>query len=371
MSGHPYLWLAAISLVLGLVAGVVLFRADYCMAGMFRDLFLFRQTFMLRTLLLLITVSMVLVEIARLLGLLRNYPFPFLGPPSLANLIGGALFGVGMVLAGGCVIGTLYKLGSGRRSSLLAGLGLILGSTLYAEIHPGWSRLVKATTLSRSVTLPQLLGFGPTGPILLLSALAGLVLWHWGRRGKLVRPAVVAGDLQPWLAAFILAGLGVASWLLVGMPLGITTGYAKIGAFLEGAVWPQHVARLSFFQTSPLVYRPPLFSTTVVGGPGPYFDAIAAVQLPLIAGIILGAFLASVRLGEFAPAGPLPMRQAISALGGGVVMGLAARLVPACNVWHLFGGVPVLAMQSLLFLLGMLPGAWLGSKMLARWVLKP
>jgi len=51
-------------------------------------------------------------------------------------------------------------------------------------------------------------------------------------------------------------------------------------------------------------------------------------------------------------------------------MGVAARMAPACNVWHLLGGVPILAAQSILFVLGMVPGAWLGSRLLTRLVLR-
>ena len=130
-------------LFVGLVAGFLMHRSDYCLAGMFRDFFLFRSTLMLRTLLLLIITSMVLFEGARLCGLLPLHPFPLLGSVSGTNIIGGFLFGVGMVLAGGCVVGTLYKMGAGSILSLVAFIGLLTGSGFYAEIHPFWSTLAK------------------------------------------------------------------------------------------------------------------------------------------------------------------------------------------------------------------------------------
>jgi hypothetical protein len=55
---------------------------------------------------------------------------------------------------------------------------------------------------------------------------------------------------------------------------------------------------------------------------------------------------------------------------GGLLLGLAARMAPSCNVWHLWGGVPILAMQSLLFLAGLLPGAWIGARLLTRFVVR-
>ncbi|MCF6187818.1 MAG: YeeE/YedE family protein, partial [Desulfobulbaceae bacterium] len=75
---------------------------------------------MLRALLLLIVASMVLFEMFRQLGFLPLYPFPLLGSPSLANIVGGILFGIGMVTAAGCVVGTLYKMGGGSVISATA-----------------------------------------------------------------------------------------------------------------------------------------------------------------------------------------------------------------------------------------------------------
>jgi len=63
-------------------------------------------------------------------------------------------------------------------------------------------------------------------------------------------------------------------------------------------------------------------------------------------------------------------RQYIAAILGGFLLGMAARMVPGCNIWHLWGGLPILAGQSLLFLLGILPGTWIGSKLLSRFVIR-
>jgi len=53
---------------------------------------------------------------------------------------------------------------------------------------------------------------------------------------------------------------------------------------------------------------------------------------------------------------------------GGVIMALGSRMTPGCNIWHLLGGLPLFTMQSLLFLVGLLPGAWLGAILLRRLV---
>jgi uncharacterized membrane protein YedE/YeeE len=367
----PYLQLAASSLAIGLAAGYAMHRSDFCMTAAFRDMFLFRDFFLMRQVALVIVLSMALFEGGRLAGVIAHHPFPNIGAPSLTNVLGGFVFGVGMVLAGGCVCGSLFKFGAGSATSLLAVVGMLAGSALYAEIHPQWAALAKATALlGGAVTVPQWLGLPP--PLLLLPLVAALALWFARefRAGRMQRPAFAAGHLAPWRAAVILAMLGFASYVLVGMPLGVTTTYSKLGLALESLVAPEHVKGLAYAAAMPLDYVPPFAERAIRGGPGPQLDAIAAIQYPLILGIVGGAFWSARRLGEFRLQWRLPPRQFASALAGGILLGLAARMAPSCNLWHLWGGLPILAWQSLLFVFGLLPGTWLGSRLLTRFVVR-
>jgi uncharacterized membrane protein YedE/YeeE len=370
MVESPFLLIAATSAAAGLIAGFVMHRSDFCVTAMFRDLFLVGDFFLLRMLVLLVVVSMVAFELGRAGGMLTPYPFPLLGPGSLATLIGGLVFGIGMVLAGGCVVGTLYKLGAGSMISAVAFFGLLAGSALYAEWHPWWSAFARATALGPAITLPQWLDVAPAPLILPLAAIGAAYLYRCRRRGLLTRPAYAAGHIPPWQAALILAAVGFVSWLFIGMPLGITTSYAKLGASVEALFWPGHVAGLAYFQALGLNYKPPFATEPVSGGAGPQLDAIAAIQYPLIVGIILGAAVSALQVREWRLHWRIPPRHYASALLGGLLLGAGARMVPGCNIWHLWGGLPILAVQSLLFLLGILPGAWIGGKLLTRYVVR-
>lgn len=357
-------------LLIGSVAGFVMHRSDFCVAGMFRDLFLFRASSRLKCLLLLVAVSMLLFEGIRLSGWVP-VPYPFFGPPSFVNVFGGLLFGVGMVLAGGCVVGTLYKMGSGSLASFLTFLGLILGSTLYALLYPVCVVWLKPLVLpTDAVTIPQLLGVTPWVVVLPCSILIGGMIYRWWKQGQLQEAMVVEEYLQPMKAAFLLALLGAASVVLVGMPMGITTSYTKFGAFLVQAVAPEWYASIAYFKLMPLKYVPPFGAKLITGGTGAQVDAVSLVQFPLIIGIVAGAAVSAFRLGEWQFRWRLPWRQLISAIAGGVIMGVASRLAPACNIWHLFGGLPILALQSILFVVGLIPGAWIGGLILTRYVMK-
>lgn len=352
--------------LLGLAAGFIMHRADFCLTGMFRDLFLFRAVFKLRILLLLIIVSMILFEAARLSGL-SYYPFPLIASPSLTALVGGTIFGIGMVLAGGCVVGSLYKSGSGSVPSMVAVCGLIVGSALFAEIFPWWSRLVAAASIFKGkFTLAQALEISPLVPVAIAVGIALPWFLAVQRRHGWQRQTYTDGSLQPWVAAIALAGIGLLSAIVVGTPLGITSSYAKAAAMTEAAICPDHFAGVSFFKIMPLQYAQPFTGTMLRGGPGKELDAVALIQFPLVLGIVAGGALSTLLLKEFRIRWKLPLRQYVSAAAGGVLMGLASRMAAGCNVWHLLGGLPLLTMQSLLFLAGMVPGAWLGGRLFLR-----
>jgi uncharacterized membrane protein YedE/YeeE len=352
----------------GAAAGFLMHRSGFCLVGAFRDLFLFRDGFLARNLLLSVVASMVLFEGARRLGLLPFYPFPMLGSPSVSHLIGGMVFGVGMVIAGGCVVGVLYKMGAGNLVAAAAFPGLLVGSAVYAEFHPAWTAVRVAGTLSSGwSTIPQRLGLDPGIAVLAVSVPSVVLFLRWKRMGKWTRGGIhPRGYVPMWGAAAGLSILGTASYVFSGMPIGITTSYAKIAGWVESAFAPDHIASLAFFRSVSLNVVSPATGEILRGGPAPVLDAVAAVQLPLIAGVVLGSALSAILLKEFRVHRGVPPRQLLAGFAGGVLMGLASRMGSGCNVWHLLGGVPILAAPSLLFAAGLFPGAWAGTLLLRK-----
>lgn len=366
MSFSHWLVMSAL-LAIGAAAGFLMYRSEFCMAGAFRDVFLFKSLKSLQPLVLLITVSAALFEICRLLDFLPFYPFPWFGPPSGANLLGGMVFGLGMVLAGGCVVGVLYKMGGGSLLAIIAFVGLLVGSALYAEIHPWWQTLSRKTVFTpEAVTLPQLLSLPPVMVILVFVLAGGFFCWRWQKAGLWSMHNAADGFIPRWLTACSLAVLVLFTVLVSGGPMGVTTTYAKAVALIESWINPQHVAGLTYFTAQPVQYIIPLEGVTRYGGAGPSFDVIAILQVPLIVGIVLGSALSAAFLGELHLIWRVPVRQVFMVFAGGVIMAMGSRMTPGCNVWHLWGGLPLLTLQSMLFAFGLLPGAWLGSRILQR-----
>ena len=361
-------WIVAISLLaVGLIAGFFMHRSDFCFVGAFRDLLLFRSFHRFGSLILAITVAATLIEMARLLGWLQPYPFSWYGTPSMVNVFGGFLFGIGMVFAGGCVVGVLYKFGGGSVLAVVAIVGLLVGSGIYAEFHPAWIQVAKALRLhDHATTLPQLIDIGPFWPIILFIGLGGYVSLYLWRQGKQELMGQPDGYIPLWISAVVLAFLGLATIMITGLPMGVTTTYAKTAAWIETLAFPEHVAGLTFFNAKAVSLSLPTLTREMSGNAGAQWDVVALLQAPLIVGIVGGAMLSAALLGELKFFWKLPLRQVVMVFCGGVIMALGSRMTPGCNLWHLLGGVPILAAQSLLFVLGLFPGTWLGGIMLKR-----
>lgn len=347
--------------------GVVLHRSDYCFCGMFRDLFLFRKVFMLRILYLQVVVTMALFFLAKKSGLITLYPPPNLNIASLGTLLGGIVFGTGMVMAGGCVIGTLYKMGSGNITSIIAFAGLIIGSSIYAEIYPVWKHIPEKTTIGKVILLPQL-----TGDIFLLAVLIlSLVpVLRWIRLKMLSQKSYADGYIHPWKVAIFIALLNLATYIGFAMPMAVSTGFAKISAYFGNTFFPEHFETLSFFKKESFSVIVPDSGEIITGGPGAKIDHIFTTEIALIFGVIMGAFISAVSIKEFKFHNLPPMRQSMSALFGGILLATGSRMAGGCNVKFLMSGLPLLSVQAFLFLLGMLPGVWIGAHLLQKWVIK-
>ena len=84
-------------------------------------------------------------------------------PISLATIIGAFIFGIGMVIAGGCASGTLMRVGEGFVMNTIALIFFIIGS-LWGAHDFGWWKEVFISK-GPSIFLPDV--FGWMGAVLL------------------------------------------------------------------------------------------------------------------------------------------------------------------------------------------------------------
>ena len=158
-----------VGLLFGIVFGIVLQRGRFCMASAARDLFLTKDTYLAKGVIYAIIFTSIGFFAVESLGLIE-FQIKTLG---LQNVIGGLLFGVGMVLAGGCASGVLYRAGEGYVSAYTAILGVLTGMAVYAEIHEFLLiNFIEPTTVGK-ITLHGWLGISPW---VLITAMAVVVV---------------------------------------------------------------------------------------------------------------------------------------------------------------------------------------------------
>lgn len=83
-------------------------------------------------------------------------------------------------------------------------------------------------------------------------------------------------------------------------------------------------------------------------------------------GIILGALLATLYASEFKIKKIRSGKQVFAAVLGGLLMGYGARLANGCNIGALFTAISSLSLSGWVFWLFLLVGAFIGSKLLAK-----
>lgn len=167
----PKLGLAAL---FGLAFGVIIERAQICFTSAFRDLWLTGRTEMAKAIILGMAVSSIGVFSYVQLGLA---PKIFWAGPNAA--VGGALFGFGIVLAGGCETGWMYRAMEGQAHYWLVGVGNLIGATLLAATWESVSPVL--VTPFPKVNLLE--AFGPEGGLIatyagLALAMAAVLLWE-------------------------------------------------------------------------------------------------------------------------------------------------------------------------------------------------
>lgn len=169
----PKLGLAAL---FGLAFGLIIERAQVCFTSAFRDLWLTGRTQMAKAIIVGMAVSAIGV-----------YSYVQLGvPPKILwagpnAVIGGLLFGFGIVLAGGCETGWMYRAVEGQVHYWWVGLGNIIGATVLAA---WWDSIapVLATSYGK---INLLVVFGPQGGLIvtyLMLALSMLAVLWWEKR---------------------------------------------------------------------------------------------------------------------------------------------------------------------------------------------
>jgi len=361
----------------GLAFGFVLQRGRFCFASAFRDLFLLGHGRTMKGVLIGLAVASVGFAIV----MARQVPTTDLGffpptanvlPVGMHTALGGVLFGIGMVLAGGCVSGSLYRMAEGYIGSWVAFAGLAGGLLVSGFTWNWWWE--RSISTSPRVWLPEFLGHSGA-LVLTLGALAAVfvgVLWVEHRAGMVIPAPHHADDVSESVADDLKAigrKVFVQGWpiLITGSVLGglnvlLFTAQEPWGFTGEIARWSADLAAL--------FAAPPPAPMGVMDLPGcvyvPSDGSLVNHMTFLVGGMWVGALGGALGAGEFKLRIPTRPARYAQSLGGGVLMGYGAGIAMGCTIGAFFSSIPSLAINGWVFALFLAVGAWIGTMLIRR-----
>ena len=121
-----YLWF-------GFVYGMCLQYGRFCFSSAFRDLFAVGVPRMAVGIMIATVLFALVSAFVSVTGLSTFHA----APTSIHAVVAGLIFGIGMVFAGGCASGSLYKTGEGNGVALIVILSISVTQAIFADIA-GW-----------------------------------------------------------------------------------------------------------------------------------------------------------------------------------------------------------------------------------------
>jgi uncharacterized membrane protein YedE/YeeE len=269
----------------------------------------------------------------------------------LGYLAGGLLFGVGMVLAGGCPSRNLARAGGGDLRALmtLVVLGIVAFMSIAGVLAPARSALEGATSVRLGGAPTQSLGD-------LLSRYVGLAP-AWSK-------AIAAAALAAVALAYCLADgkfrrspLHIASGLIVGLL--VVAGWALTGlTYDEMAGRPTAPVSLTYIRpVGDTLQWLALYTATPMPGFG----------VTSVLGALVGAFVAAMAMGRFRLATFADTGDTVRNLLGAALMGVGGVMALGCTVGQAVTGVSTLALGSLVTFAAIIVGGFVGLRLLERW----
>ena len=340
-------------LVVGIAFGFIVYRTNFCTMGSISDILSFGDWNRFRAWLLAIAVAITGVWLIELGGVadmsLSMYQSPTLGWG--ANIVGGLIFGFGMVFSGGCISRNLVRAGGGDLRSIvvlmITGLfgymtiGGLLGPLRVAIFSPMTANLATMGVEDQSVG----------------AVLAGITGAGVGTMTTLTTLAVVAGLLAFCFKSveFRNSGRNLAAGLGIGLCV-------VLGWFVTGIAYDEFADNPTLISLS--YVRPVgdsmdyLMRYTALGAPG--FGVVT------VAGALIGGLFGAISMGRVHLTTFADKADSIRNMFGAALMGIGGVLALGCTVGQALTGVSTLAVGSLITFVFIVLGGMIGVKTMER-----
>jgi len=279
----------------------------------------------------------------------------------LSALLGGALFGFGMVLASGCGSKTLVRIGAGNLKSLV--VFFVMGLAAYATLS-GVTAVLRNQTIDQVVlhldtssALPLWLAglWGAPGAALGLAGLVGVALIAWALSSRDFR-----SSLDNPLAGIGIGATVVALWWVTGV-LAFVPEHPET---LEAVFLTTDTGVMeSLTFTAPMAYvlRWLIF----------FSDASMVLTLGVVSvlGVVLGSLAYALLSRGFHWEGFRGSQDTALHLVGAVCMGVGGVTAMGCTIGQGLSGLSTLSLGSLIAVAGIGLGA-VGALRFQMWLLE-
>ena len=336
--------------------GAIVQRTNFCTMGGVADIVNFGDWTRMRQWLLAIAVAVggtTLIDVAGLIDVSASYYTSTRFTP-LAYVVGGLMFGFGMVLVGGCGSKSLVRAGAGSLKSLV--VLLVLAVVAYMTLR-GALALFRVGVLERvGVTLSSRQDL----PSLLAATTGARTAWHMGL-GLALAALLAAFALRD--RAFLtfdnlLAGLGIGSvivavWIVSGH-IGHVAEHPQTlnEAFLRTN--SRQMESLSFVAPVAWTLDFLLFAS----------DTSKELTIGIVAviGMFTGSSVYAVATGRFRWEGFRDTEDTANHIVGAALMGFGGVTALGCTIGQGLSGVSTLAAGSFIALASIIVGAVLGIR---------
>lgn len=324
-------------LLCGFLFGFVLQRGRFCITGAFRDMYVTKNNKMFIALLIAITVQSVGFFLLNEIGVLNVAPAENFAP--IAVLIGAFVFGIGIVLAGGCATGTWYRAGEGLIGSWVALIVYMLFSAMMrtgplGELNSGLKNL--ATTEQK--TIYETLGISPWILVVILSAVTLFLVYK-----QLSKPKVKLATMKP-------KKTGLAHILFEKRWNPFVT--AVIIGLIATVAWPLSVATGREFGLGITGPSANIMQFLVTGD-----SKFINWGVFLVLGILIGSFVAAKGANEFRFRVP-DADTILKSAAGGILMGIGATWAGGCSIGNGMVETSFFSWQGWVSLPVMILGTW-------------
>ena len=343
------LWLA---LCIGIGFGAIAQRTHFCTMGAVSDLVNMGDWTRMRQWALAVGLAMVGFGVLVYTG--RVDPSQVLYASNrwiwLSALVGGSLFGLGMVLASGCGSKTLVRIGGGSLKSLV--VLIVLGASAFATLK-GVTAVLRVATVDRVVLdisagtslapwVATAWGLPPALTALLLGLCIGGSLMLWAMAGRGFR---TPGNL---LAGVGMGGLVVAMWWVSG-DLGHLSEHPETLQETFLATNSGRAEALSF--VAPVAYLLDwlLFFSDK--------SKVLTMGITSTLGVVLGSWCMAMATGNFRWEGFGSTEDLANHLVGAALMGVGGVTAMGCTIGQGLSGLSTLSVTSVVAVAGILLGA--------------